>query len=451
MRLAGGLEPHPADENHAPARSSAEKRREPLLARKRHWVGPAAASLTSREGRSAALQESRASNDLCFNGLPAGCKRERPTPPSVAMSTSGPANAPPRERRWDLVSLGEVMLRLDPGEGRIHTSRQFTVWEGGGEYNVARGLRRCFGLRTALVTAIVDNAIGRLLEDLLLQGGVDLTHVRWLPFDGIGREARNSLNFTERGFGPRGGVGCSDRGHSATSQLDVGQLPWQRIFRDEGARWLHTGGIFAALGSRTPNVAEEAMRAAREHGATVSYDLNYRASLWKGNGGQAAAQAVNQRLARHVDVLFGNEEDFTAALGFSVEDTDANYHELSTKSFRRMIERVVARYPNLRTIATTLRTARSATMNDWGALCYHEGQFYEVPQVPIEILDRVGGGDSFASGFIYGLLSGQGADYALRAGVSHGALAMSTPGDTSTATLAEVERFMRGPSARIER
>jgi len=358
-------------------------------------------------------------------------------------------NAQPSGPRWDLVSLGEVMLRVDPGEGRIHTARQFTVSEGGGEYNVARGLRRCFGLRTTLVTAIVDNAIGRLLEDLLLQGGVDLGHVVWRPFDGVGREARNALNFTERGFGPRGGVGCSDRGHSATSLLEPGQVPWQEIFGAEGARWLHTGGIFAGLGPNTPAVAEEAMQAARKHGATVSYDLNYRASLWKDQGGKAAAQAVNQRLVQHVDVLFGNEEDFTAALGFEVEGL--SFESLHTGGFRRMIEQVVERFPQLKTVATSLRTAQSATVNDWGALCYHQGQFYEVPQRPVEILDRVGGGDSFASGFIYGLLSGQGPQYALACGVSHGALAMSTPGDTSMASLVEVEKHMSGPSARIER
>src|SRR5205809_5257182 len=166
-------------------------------------------------------------------------------------------------RRWDLVALGEVMLRLDPGETRIHTTRSFRVWEGGGEYNVARGLRRCFGLRTAIVTALADNPVGRLVEDLMLQGGVDLSHVRWGKYDGVGRQVRNGLNFTERGFGVRAAIGCSDRGHTAVSQLKSGDIDWDHIFAHGGSRWFHTGGIFAALSETTPRVAQEAMESAR--------------------------------------------------------------------------------------------------------------------------------------------------------------------------------------------
>jgi 2-dehydro-3-deoxygluconokinase len=356
-----------------------------------------------------------------------------------------------RAPRWDLVSLGEVMLRLDPGEGRIHTTRSFAAWEGGGEYNVARGLRRCFGLSTAIVTALADNPVGRLVEDLMLQGGVDLSHVLWRKYDGVGRSVRNGLNFTERGFGPRGAVGCSDRGHTATSLLVPGDVPWQKIFGEQGARWFHTGGIFAALGKRTPEVAVEAMQAAKKNGVQVSYDLNYRPSLWSAIGGQAESQRINREVVRSVDVLFGNEEDFSAALGFKLEHVDSNFQDLDTKSFREMIQRVVAEFPNISTVATTLRTAKSATINGWGAICYHKGQFYEVPQQEIEIFDRVGGGDSFASGFIYGLLADKGPEWALRCGVSHGALAMSTPGDTTMASLSEVESHMRGPNARIQR
>ncbi|HEY6936310.1 MAG TPA: sugar kinase, partial [Terriglobales bacterium] len=220
--------------------------------------------------------------------------------------------------QWDLVSLGEVMLRLDPGERRIATARQFHVWEGGGEYNVARGLRRCFGMETAIVTALADNPVGRLVEDLMLQGGVSLKHVHWAPYDGVGRGARNGLNFTERGFGLRAGVGCSDRGHTAVSQLKPGEIDWEQIFDKEGTRWFHTGGIFCALSESTPLVAQEAMQAAKGAGTVVSYDLNYRASLWKAIGGKQKAQQVNRMLAPLVDVMLGNEEDFTAALGFSV-------------------------------------------------------------------------------------------------------------------------------------
>jgi 2-dehydro-3-deoxygluconokinase len=355
------------------------------------------------------------------------------------------------ECRWDLISLGEVMLRLDPGEGRIHTTRRFTAWEGGGEYNVARGLRRCFGKRTAILTALADNPVGRLVEDLMLQGGVDLSLVRWVPYDGVGRTARNGLNFTERGFGPRSAVGCSDRGHTAVSQLQPGDFDWETIFGRHGARWLHSGGIFCALGESTPTVARSAFEAARKHGTIVSYDLNYRESLWRSIGGQGRAQEVNRALVGLVDVLFGNEEDFSAALGFAVEGTDSGFEALSTASFRRMIAKVMDAFPNITAVATTLRTARSAGRNGWGALCSFAGELFEVQPTDIDICDRVGGGDSFASGFICGLMEGRGPEWALRCGVAHGALAMSTPGDASMATRSEVERRMSGSSARIER
>ena len=353
--------------------------------------------------------------------------------------------------RWDLVALGEVMLRLDPGVGRIHTTRHFDVWEGGGEYNVARGLRRCFGLRSAIVTALADNPVGHLIEDLMLQGGVDLSLLRWLPYDGVGRKLRNGLNFTERGFGPRAAVGCSDRGHSAVSQLTASDFDWDYIFGQLGARWLHSGGIFCALSESTPAVAKCAFEIAKSNGTVVSYDLNYRDSLWQSVGGQAKAREINRGLMPFVDVLFGNEEDFSAALGFEVEGTDESYSLLSTEGFRRMIARVVEAFPNIRTVATTLRTARTATLNGWGAIGYHDGQFSELAQQDTEIFDRVGGGDSFASGFIYGLLEGRGLDWALRCGASHGALAMSTPGDTSMASREEVQRHMQGKNARISR
>jgi 2-dehydro-3-deoxygluconokinase len=354
--------------------------------------------------------------------------------------------------RWDLVALGEVMLRLDPGEGRIATTREFRVWEGGGEYNVARGLARCFGMRTALVSAFADNAVGRLLEDLIRQGGVDASHVRWVPFDGVGRTVRNGLNFTERGFGVRAPLGVSDRGNTAASQLQPGDVDWDVVFGREGARWFHTGGIFAGLSGSAAPAASEAMAAARRHGTIVSYDLNYRPSLWAGIGGAARAREVNRELVAQADVLLGNEEDFTAALGFEVEGTDASLTALDPAAFGRMIERVVAAYPNLRLVATTLRAATSATRNDWGAVCWAEGSLYEATRRPgLEILDRVGGGDSFASGLIFGHLDGRTPDVAVEYGAAHGALAMTTAGDTSMATRAEVEALMRGGSARIAR
>ena len=356
------------------------------------------------------------------------------------------------ECRWDLVSLGEVMLRLDPGDGRVATARSFQVWEGGGEYNVARGLKRCFGLETAVVTALADNAVGRLVQDLIYQGGVDQSHIHWAKFDGVGRQARNGLNFTERGFGVRAAAGCSDRGHTAVSQLQPGDIDWETIFGREGARWFHTGGIFCALSETTPQVAREAIEAASKHGTIVSYDLNYRESLWKGVGGKARAQEVNRELAPLIDVMLGNEEDFTAYLGFEVEGVDEGHSKLEIASFRRMIERVVEEFPNFKAVATTLRNAKTATINDWGAVCYSGGEFYQaMTRENLEIFDRVGGGDSFASGLIYGFLSGQDAQFAVECGAAHGALAMTTPGDTSMATLAEVKRVMKGGTARVAR
>ncbi|HEY6013150.1 MAG TPA: sugar kinase [Candidatus Limnocylindrales bacterium] len=353
---------------------------------------------------------------------------------------------------WDLVALGEVMLRLDPGEDRISTARTFRAWEGGGEYNVARGLRRCFGMRTAIVTALADNPVGRLVEGLMGEGGVDLRHVRWVPYDGVGRSARNGLNFTERGFGVRRALGVSDRGYTAVSQLKPGDVDWEAIFGSEGARWFHCGGIFAALSETTPAVAREAMVAARRHGAIVSYDLNYRASLWQSIGGNARAIEVNRELAPLVDVMLGNEEDFTAALGFVVDGLDPSLPSLDPANFARMIDDVTRTFPNLKVVGTSLRGAHSATRNDWGAICWADGRLYTAtPRPGLEILDRVGGGDSFASGLIYGLLTGRDLQTAVEYGAAHGALAMTTPGDTSTATLAEVEAVMAGTSARIVR
>ena len=359
---------------------------------------------------------------------------------------------PAGRARWDLVALGEVMLRLDPGDVRIVTARRFKVWEGGGEYNVARGLASCFGMRTTVVTALADNAVGRLIEDLIRQGGVDQSHLHWVPYDGVGRSVRNGLNFTERGFGVRAALGVSDRGHTAASQMRPGEIDWEAIFGTEGGRWFHTGGIFAGLSETTPAVAREAMEAARRHGTVVSYDLNYRSSLWAGIGGPARAREVNRELMSMVDVLLGNEEDFSAALGFEVDGLDANLSALDPANFGRMIERVVAAFPNLRVVATTLRNAKTASRNDWGAVCWSDGILHEAPRrEDLEILDRVGGGDSFASGLAYGFLAGLGPQAAVAYGAAHGALAMTTPGDTSMATLAEVEQVVRGGGARISR
>jgi 2-dehydro-3-deoxygluconokinase len=353
--------------------------------------------------------------------------------------------------RWDLISLGEVMLRFDPGEHRIWTAREFRVSEGGGEYNVARGLKRCFALDTAIVTAFAKNPVGLLLQDLIGQGGVDSSLVRWVDDDGVGRRVRNGLNFTERGFGVRAALGCSDRGHTAVSALLPGQIDWESIFAANGARWFHTGGIFCALSETAPQVAIEAIEAARKHGVIVSYDLNYRESLWKSFGGKQRAQEVNRRIAPLVDVMLGNEEDFSAALGYDVPGLDDHLSVLNPDGFKLMIRKVVQDF-SFQVVATTLRRASTATRNDWGAICYCDGDFYQsTTRENLEILDRVGGGDSFASGLIYGFLSGENPQWAVDCGAAHGALAMTTPGDTSMATLDEVLRVMKGAGARIAR
>ena len=353
---------------------------------------------------------------------------------------------------FDQFSLGEIMLRLDPGEGRIRTARTFTAWEGGGEYNTSRGLRKCFGYKTAVCTALVDNEIGHLIEDFIMQGGVDTGFIQWRDDDGIGRTVRNGLNFTERGFGIRGAVGNPDRGNSAASQLKPGDIDWNHIFGGLGVRWFHTGGIFAALSESSAALTVEAVKSANKHGTVVSYDLNYRPSLWKTIGGLAKAREVNREIARYVDVMIGNEEDFTASLGFEVAGGDSHLTSIETGAFKAMIETAVKDFPNFKVAATTLRRVNTATNNDWSAILWHAGRFYESRQYPaLEILDRVGGGDSFASGLQFGFMEFNDPQLAVDYGAAHGALASTTPGDTSMATRKEVEKLLAGGGARVQR
>lgn len=353
---------------------------------------------------------------------------------------------------FDMISLGEIMLRLDPGDARIRTARSFRVWEGGGEYNVARGLRKCFGLKTAAVTALADNEVGRLVEDFMLQGGVDTSLIKWVKYDGIGRTVRNGLNFTERGYGIRGALGVSDRGNTAASQLKEGDIDWEYIFGTLGVRWLHTGGIFAALSDTTAKVVIEAVKTAKKYGTIVSYDLNYRPSLWNDIGGKAKAQEVNKEIAKYIDVMIGNEEDFTACLGLEVEGNDENLKKLNIDGYKKMMAKAAELYPNFKVAASTLRTVKTATVNDWSAICWADGKVYNGLDLNgLEIYDRVGGGDSFASGLIYGLMETGDPQTAVNYGVAHGALAMTTPGDTSMATKAEVERIIGGVGARVQR
>ena len=359
---------------------------------------------------------------------------------------------PKEECMFDAASLGEIMLRLDPGESRIKTARSFKVWEGGGEYNVIRGLHKCFGLDTAVITAFADNEIGQLLVDFVEQGGVSTKLIKMMKTDGIGRTCRNGLNFTERGFGIRGAVGCSDRANTAISKATSEDFDFEYIFGTLGVRWLHTGGIYAALSEQSCKTVIKAIKVAKKYGTIVSYDLNYRPSMWSAIGGLDKAREVNKEIAKYVDVMIGNEEDFTACLGFEIEGNDENLKTLNLDGYKKMINEAAKTYPNFKAVATTLRTVKTATINDWSAIMWANGEIYKAKDYQnLEVFDRVGGGDSFASGLIYGLISGKDPEDCVNYGAAHGALAMTTPGDTSMASKKEVEAIMAGAGARVKR
>ena len=354
----------------------------------------------------------------------------------------------------DMLALGECMIRLSPpGHGRIEFASQFEVWVGGGEYNVSFALSR-LGLRTGWVGGLVDNPVGRIILNHARSGGVDTSHVVMRSYDGIGREARIGLNFTEVGLGPRPAVTMYDRGHSATSRLKPGDVDWDTIFHKRGVRWLHTGGIFTCLSDSTRMVAAEALKAAHEAGTIVSYDLNFRSKLWS----SADAIATTRPLVPHIDCLIGNEEDFQRVLGYEVEGADmAKGTDLPIESYKRMVRRVATDYPNLKVIGTTLRAVLNASENDWSAILYwaENDTFCQGPRFERLIIeDRVGGGDGFASGFAYGFLTGPpdgDPQTAVNLGTAHGALLQTTRGDTSQISLEELEHLAGGGGARIIR
>lgn len=355
---------------------------------------------------------------------------------------------PKNEAELDLLSVGECMIRLSPpGHGRIEYAHTLEVWVGGGEFNVAYALSR-LGLRTGWASRLVDNPLGHLVLNHARAVGMDVSEVVVVPYDGVGIKDRIGLNFTEVGTGVRASVTMYDRGHAAAAHLKPGEIDWKRIFNERGVRWLHTGGIFTALSADTAATCKEMLEAAHDAGTIVSYDLNFRSKLWSSE----QAQKVTKELVKHVDCLIGNEEDFQKVLGFEVEGTDENLSELPVENYKRMVERVVAAYPNIQVVGTTLREVKSGLVNNWSAILYAEGKFHESRQFEnLEIEDRVGGGDGFASGFAYGFLNGMSPQECVDLGAAHGALLQSTRGDTSQITKEELMHVMKGGSARIKR
>lgn len=347
------------------------------------------------------------------------------------------SNKQPENCRWDLVSLGEVLLRFDPENERIHTARSFRVFDGGAEYNVARGLAKVLRRRTAIVTALANNSLGRLAEDFVLQAGVDASEIVWRN---DGADTRNGIYFIERGFGLRAPTSCFDRANTAVSQLKTGEINWREIFNQNGTRWFHTGGVFVGLSETTPEVAKEAMRVARANGAIVSFDLNYRDSLWKNKGGREAANAVNRELLPFADVVFG------------AMDFDARLSQFNAEQFQHAAGKMLSEFANLKIVCSTLREVHSASRHDLSAVCFANGAVFKAKNYEnIDVLDRVGSGDAFASGLIYGLLAEKDFQFAVECGAAHAILTMTAPGDNSVSTLAEIENLMQGAGGDVNR
>ena len=348
----------------------------------------------------------------------------------------------------DLLSLGECMIRLSPpGHQRIELTPYFEAWAGGGEYNVAYALSR-LGLRTAWTSKLVKNPLGAFIKNHAQASGMDISEVAWVPYDGVGKADRIGLNFTEVGIGVRSSVTMYDRGHAAASHLKPGDIDWKRIFNTRGVRWFHTGGIFTALSESCAQAVKEAMQAAHAAGTIVSYDLNFRSKLWTSE----QAIATTKELVKYIDVLIGNEEDFQKVLGFEVKGTDENLKKLPIEGYKTMVKQVVDAYPHIQIVGTTLREVISGLLNNWSAIMYYDGEFYQsVRYENLEIEDRVGGGDGFCSGTVYGLLNGKTPQECVNLGAAHGALLQSTRGDTSMITLDELMHVYKGGSARIKR
>jgi len=348
----------------------------------------------------------------------------------------------------DFLALGALVHRLDPGIVPFRKARSFEVHVSGGEYNVAANLADCFGLKTGIATAMVRYGIGELVQRCVREMGVTPFY-KWFDHDGV-RGPNIATVYSDRGLGIRGPVVFYNRANEAAALLKPGDFDWPALFA-QGVRWFHSGGIFASLSQTTSELILEAMQAAKAAGAITSFDLNYRAKLWTAAGGLNRAQAILSRIVEHVDCLIGNEEDLQKGLGIPGPDVNTSKHKLDPETFFGMIERVVEKYPHIKLVGTTLREVHSTNRHDWAAVLWLDGQRFVSPTCQLEVLDRIGGGDGFASGLIYGFLQGRSPEEALRLGWAHGALLTTYHGDTTMARLDEVEAVAQGASARVQR
>jgi 2-dehydro-3-deoxygluconokinase len=349
--------------------------------------------------------------------------------------------------RFDFLSLGALVHRLDPGVIPFRKARTFDVHVSGGEYNVAANLADCFGLRTALATAMIDSPLGELVQNRVRETGVTPFY-KWFKHDGV-RGPNIATVYSDRGHGVRGPVVFYNRSNEAGALLKPGDFNWAEI-NSGGLRWFHSGGIFAALSETTSELIVEAMQAAKAAGAVISFDLNYRAKLWSSVGGPDRARQVLRRIVGHVDALIGNEEDLQKGLGIAGPEI-AGTSDLDPDTYFQMIDRTVQEFPNIKLVATTLREVHSTNRHDWAAVLWLDGKKHVSPTCQLDVLDRIGGGDGFASGVIYGLVAGRSPEESLRLGWAHGALLTTYHGDVTMATKSEVEAFAKGGSARVQR
>jgi 2-dehydro-3-deoxygluconokinase len=356
-------------------------------------------------------------------------------------------NIPAQGAGLDFVSVGALVHRLDPGIIPFRKATECLIHVSGGEFNCAANLADCFKMKTGIATAMVDYPIGDLIAERVRAMGVQPFY-KHFPHDGV-RGPNMATVYSDRGYGVRGPVVFYNRSNEAGGQLKPGDFDWAKIFSG-GVRWFHSGGIFAALSPTTADVIIEGAQAAKAAGAVVSFDLNYRAKLWSISGGEERAVEVLDRIVRNVDVLVGNEEDLQKGLGIAGQDVTAK-SKLDPSAFFSMIGKVVAKHPQVKVVATTLREVHSTNRHSWSAVAWINGQSYSAPTAELDVYDRVGGGDGFASGLFYGLMTGAAPEEAVRLGWAHGALLTTFPGDTTMATLDQVRAFAKGGSARIQR